>query len=60
MNALQSVFGSNKTPEDLAREDAERCALEYAAKQLEGQTYLSEAYQKAMKTAARIVRSLKP
>jgi phage gp36-like protein len=50
----------DKTPEQLAMEEVRRTALETAAQKIEQQGYLSETYQKALKTAARIVRSLKP
>lgn len=49
-----------KPPEQLAHEDVVRGVLEAAARKIEEQTYESEAYQKALKTAARVVRSLKP
>ena len=49
-----------KSPETLAREDLVRSVLERAACKIEEQTYESEAYQKALKTAAKVVRSLKP
>jgi hypothetical protein len=45
---------------ELERADAAKFALEHAARKLEEQQYESEAYQKAMKTAAALVRSLKP
>lgn len=48
-----------KTPEQLQREDLERQTLESAAKRLESQGYQSEAYRKAMKTAAGIIRGMK-
>lgn len=50
----------DKSPEQLEREEIIRTALETAASKIEGQAHESEAYQKAFKTAARIVRSLKP
>lgn len=48
-----------KTAEQLAREDVQRQTMEAVARKLEAQTYQSEAYRKAMKTAAGIVRSMK-
>ena len=44
----------------LERADAAREALESAARKIEGQQYESETYQKALKAAARLIRSLKP
>lgn len=44
----------------LQREEAVRFALESAACRIESQAYESEAYQKALKVAARLVRDLKP
>ena len=44
----------------LQREEAGRFALESAACRIESQAYESEAYQKALKVAARLVRDLKP
>lgn len=49
----------NKTPDELAREELVRKVLEAAARRLEGQTFGSEAYQKAFKKAASIVREMK-
>lgn len=60
VNALQAVFGSAKTPEDIVMESHIRAALEYAAAKLERQTFKSESYRKAMKTAAKLVRDCKP
>jgi hypothetical protein len=48
-----------KTAEQLRKEDIERQALEAAAKHIESQTYLSDAYQKAQKAFARAIRNLK-
>ena len=53
-------LGTGKTIAQLERDDVVRGVLEQAAKAIESQTYESEAYQKALKTAARVVRSLKP
>lgn len=60
MNSLQRVFGSAKTAEDLVQESIERQVLENAARALESQWYESEAYRKAFKAAAKLVRGLKP
>lgn len=46
--------------DQLQREEAVRFALEAAAVRIESQVYESEAYQKALKAAARIVRDMKP
>ena len=59
MNALQHTFGSPKTPEDLIREDIERCTLEMAARRIEALAG-NEIYTRAWKRAAELVRSLKP
>lgn len=53
-------LAQDKGLSQLQREEAMRFALELAACRIESQAYESEAYQKALKAAARIVRSMKP
>lgn len=60
MSEYLAMVETNKTPAELARDELVRNVLEAAAKKLEGQTFGSEAYQKAFKTAARLVREEKP
>lgn len=50
----------DKSLEQLTQEEIQRQALEAAAKKLEEQTFKGEGYRKALKAAARVVRSLKP
>ncbi len=44
-----------KTIAELERDDLVRQVLEAAAKKIEDQDYESDAYQKVLKTAARVV-----
>lgn len=60
MSELVAMLEVSKTPDELARDELVRQVLEKVARKLEGQTFGSEAYQKAFKTAARIVRGEKP
>lgn len=48
-----------KSPEDLLRESTVRITLERAAQRLERQAG-NELYQRAWKTAAKVIRSMKP
>lgn len=60
MSELVAMIEQAKTADELERDELVRLALEKAARKLEGQGYGSEAYQKAFKQAARIVRGEKP
>lgn len=60
MSEYLAMVATTKTPAELEREELVRQVLEAAAKKLEAQTFGSETYQKAFKTAARIVRGEKP
>lgn len=50
---------SDKSPDQLAREDIERRTLEAAAKLLE-ETHTNRIYKAAWRAAAKMVRQLKP
>jgi hypothetical protein len=60
MSELVAMVEINKTPAELERDELVRQVLEGAARKLENQSFASEAYQKAFKTAARAVREMKP
>jgi hypothetical protein len=50
---------TEKSPEQLAKDEVVRQALEIVAKRLEEQKYKGNTYQKAFKKAVAIVRSIK-